>query len=370
MSAGAINRAPTGGESARAQCIAPDALVDPAGLTRFFRSVPELRRVLPIQQIERIGGGQSNVTCRVMLADRTVIVRRPPPGPLPPRAHDVLREHRILAALAPDGTVPVPRPIAASDDTSIIGAPFFVMEALDGDAIRWELPPDFASAPNQTRHEIGIQVVDALAALHRVDPSTAGLGDLGPPSGYVPRQIKRWRGQLDHARVRPVLDLDWTADWLERHQPAEPERVRIVHGDYRLDNVIFSQVRPPRLLGIIDWELATLGDPLADLGWLLAFWREPTDEPHLLPILSPVMEGPGFPGRAELAERYAQQTGAVLPDLTYYVVFAMWRMAVLLENHWARHVKGTAAGFDFGYLETAGPAFATRLRRLASVRAQ
>ena len=341
------------------------SLLDAAALTSFFRTVPELRRVLPIQRIERIGGGQSNVTCRVVLLDRTVIVRRPPPGPLPPRAHDVLREHRILSALAPDGSVPVPRPIAACDDPSVIGVPFFVMEALDGDAIRWELPPDFAAAPDETRHEIGIQVVDALAALHAVDPVAVGLGDLGPPARYVPRQIKRWRGQLDHARVRPVPDLDWAADWLDAHQPPEPVQVRIVHGDYRLDNVIFTQVRPPRLLGIVDWELATLGDPLADLGWLLAFWREPTDEPHLLPILSPVMELPGFPSRSELAARYADRTGTILPDLTYYVVFAMWRMAVLLENHWARHVKGTAAGFDFAYLETAGPAFAARLRRLA-----
>ena len=209
--------------------------------------------------------------------------------------------------------MPVPRPIAACDDPSVVGAPFFVMEALDGDAIRWELPPDFAEAPDETRHQIGIQVVDALAALHAVDPAAVGLGDLGPPSGYVPRQIRRWRGQLDHARVRPVPDLDWAADWLEQHQPPEPSQVRIVHGDYRLDNVIFTQARPPRLLGIVDWELATLGDPLADLGWLLAFWREPTDEPHLLPILSPVMEQPGFPSRAELAARYAEQTHTPLP---------------------------------------------------------
>ena len=368
--AGAMNCAPTGSDAVGAQFIAPTivapaALVDPTGLTSFFRTVPELRRVLPIQRIERIGGGQSNVTCRVILADRTVIVRRPPPGPLPPRAHDVLREHRILSALAPAGTVPVPRPIAACEDASIIGAPFFVMEALSGDAIRWELPPDFAAAPDEVRHHIGVQVVDALAALHAVDPAAVGLGDLGPPSGYVPRQIRRWRRQLDHARIRPVPDIDWAADWLEQHLPPEPTQVRIVHGDYRLDNVIFTQARPPRLLGIVDWELATLGDPLSDLGWLLAFWREPTDEPHLLPILSPVMEQPGFPSRAELTARYAEQSGIKLPDLNYYVVFAMWRMAVLLENHWSRHVKGTAAGFDFAYLETAGPAFAARLRRLA-----
>jgi aminoglycoside phosphotransferase (APT) family kinase protein len=138
-----------------------------------------------------------------------------------------------------------------------------------------------------------------------------------------------------------------------------------VHGDYRLDTVIVALAPPPRLLGIVDWELATLGDPLADLGWLLAFWREPGDDPPDLKIMPRAMEADGFPGRAELAAHYAAQTNQTLPDLTYYVVFAMWRMAVLLENHWARHVRGTAEGFDFAYLETAGPAFAARLRRLA-----
>jgi aminoglycoside phosphotransferase (APT) family kinase protein len=341
------------------------SLVDPAALTTFLATIPELRATLPIRQIERIGGGQSNVTCRVSLADRDVIVRRPPPGPLPPRAHDVLREHRILAALAPDGTVPVPRPIAACDDPAVIGAPFFVMEALPGDAIRFELPPALAAAPPETRYALGIQVVDALAALHSVEPAAVGLGDLGPPSGYVPRQIKRWRGQLDLARVRPVPDLEWAADWLAQHQPPEPAQARIVHGDYRLDNVIVALAPPPRLLGIVDWELATLGDPLADLGWLLAFWREPGDDPPDLKIMPRAMEQDGFPGRAELVARYAERTGQPLPDLTYYVVFAMWRMAVLLENHWARHLRGTAEGFDFAYLDTAGPAFAARLRRLA-----
>jgi aminoglycoside phosphotransferase (APT) family kinase protein len=340
-------------------------LAPPVLLAAFLETVPELAGALPIQSIARIGGGQSNVTCRVRLADRTVILRRPPPGPLPPRAHDVLREYRVLSALATAGRVPVPRPIAACDDPAVIGAPFFFMEALDGDAIRFELPAALATAPQQTRHSIGMQVVEALAAIHQTDPADVSLGDFGPPSGYVPRQIRRWRGQLDHARVRPVPDLDWAADWLERFQPPEPEIVRLVHGDYRLDNVIFTLAPPPRLLGVVDWELATLGDPLADLGWLLAFWREPSDPAPHLPILSSVMDQAGFPNRAELAARYAELIGRPLPDLTYYMVFAMWRMAVLLEGHWARHVRGTAAGFDFAYLEAIGPAFAARLRHLA-----
>jgi aminoglycoside phosphotransferase (APT) family kinase protein len=340
-------------------------LVDASSLAAYLATLPELRDALPIRTIERIGRGQSNVTCRVVLAETTVILRRPPPGPLPPSAHDVLREYRVMRALAAGSHVPVPRPLAACDDPAVIGTPFFLMEALPGDAIRFELPPGLADAPLEVRRSIGEQVVDGLAALHTTDPAAVGLADFGKPSGYIPRQLRRWKGQLDYARVRAVDDLDWTAEWLERNLPPEAERPSIVHGDYRLDNTIFSLEPPPRLLGIVDWELSTLGDPLADLGWLLAFWRETGDKPPELKILPRVMELPGFPTRAELADRYAERVGRRLPDLQFYVVFALWRMAVLLEGHWARHVKGTAETFDFGYLETAGPAFAARIRRMA-----
>jgi aminoglycoside phosphotransferase (APT) family kinase protein len=340
-------------------------LVDATALAEFLAGQPELRDWLPLREVERIGQGQSNVTCRVVLAGGTVVLRRPPPGPLPPSAHDVLREYRVLRGLASGGTVPVPRPLAACDDPSVLGAPFFIMEALVGDAIRFELPAGLAAAPSEARRSIGQQVVDALAALHLTDPAAVGLADLGRPSGYVTRQLRRWRGQLDYARVRPVPDLDWAADWLEQHLPPEVERPSIIHGDYRLDNVIFTLEPPPRLLGVVDWELSTLGDALADLGWLLAFWREASDPPSELKIMPRVMELPGFPTRAELAQRYAAQTGWDLPDLRFYVVFALWRMAVLLEGHWARHVRGSAGSFDFSYLETAGPAFAARIRRTA-----
>jgi aminoglycoside phosphotransferase (APT) family kinase protein len=173
--------------------------------------------------------------------------------------------------------------------------------------------------------------------------------------------MRQWELSIGPAGIVEPLMEGLHADLVRLAPPQH--RTGIVHGDFRLGNVISGMDGTIR--AVLDWELATLGDPLADLGWLLAFWREPTDEPHLLPILSPVMEGPGFPSRSELSARYAATSGTSLPDLTYYVVFAMWRMAVLLENHWARHMRGTAAGFDFAYLETAGPAFAARLRRLA-----
>jgi len=304
---------------------------------------------------------------------------------LPPSAHDVLREYRVLSALA-GGAVPVPRPLVACADPAVLGAPFYLMEALDGDAIRFELPPALADSqgsgagepvpaaprspgpdPLQWRRAIGEQLADALAALHTTDPAAVGLADLGRPSGYLARQLRRWQGQLDYARVRPVPDLDWVTAWLADYLPADEGPACIVHGDYKLDNALFSFQPPPRLLGVVDWELATLGDPLADLGWLLAFWREAGDAPPELKILPRVTELPGFSTRAELAQRYAARAGRPLPDLGYYIVFALWKMAVLLEGHWARHVRGTAGDFDFGYLETAGPAFWARLRRTAAL---
>jgi aminoglycoside phosphotransferase (APT) family kinase protein len=341
-----------------------DEPVDVARLAAYVADVPELRDRLPIRSVERIGGGQSNLTFRIALAGQSVILRRPPTGPIPPSAHDVLREYRVMQGLT-QSQVPVPQLLLACADPRVLGAPFYLMEELPGDAIRWALPPAIEAAGPQARRSIAEQVVDTLATLHTTDPAAIGLADLGKPTGYLPRQLRRWQGQLDYARVRPVPDLDWTTAWLEQNLPVGNPEGRIVHGDYKLNNLLFTLEPPPRLLAVVDWEMATLGDPLADLGWLLAFWCEKGRPPPQLRLLSRVTELPGFPGRAELAARYAERTGRPLPDLRFYVVLALWKMAVLLEGHWARHVRGTAGEFDFGYLETGGPALAAYIREVA-----
>jgi aminoglycoside phosphotransferase (APT) family kinase protein len=328
-------------------------VIDPARLGAFL-GADELPRVT------RIGQGQSNLTFLVEADGRRMVLRRPPAGPLPPSAHDVLREHRVVSALH-GGEVPVPRPILACDDPAVLGAPFYLMEAVEGDAIRFELPPGLVG---QAR-SIGEQAVDALASLHATDPAAIGLADLGRPGGYIERQLRRWTGQLEHARVRPTEDLDWTGEWLRAHRPGEDGPVAIVHGDYKLDNLLFGPVAPARLLAVVDWEMATLGDPLADVGWLLAFWREPGEEPLGIPILPRVTEAGGFPSRAELIERYAAAVGRPLPDLRFYLVLAGWKLAVLLEGHWARHVRGTAGDFAFGYLADGGPRLWRHVRRTA-----
>lgn len=338
--------------------------IDVTRLEAYVETLPDYAAELPIQSIKRIGLGQSNLTYHVTLQHQTFILRRPPTGPLPPSAHDVLREYRVLSALQ-HSNVPVPRPIAVCTDSLVLGAPFYLMEALPGDAIRFKLPPALAAAPQAVRRDIAIQTIDTLAHLHMLKPDAVGLSDLGRPTGYIARQLKRWQGQLDYTRTRPVPDLDWVTGWLTDHQPADVEQPAIVHGDYKLDNVIFALEPPTRLLGVVDWEMATLGDPLADLGWLLAFWREAGDPPPELKIADRVTEQPGFPTRAELAQRYAEITGRTLPDLNFYRVLALWKLAILLEGHWARHVRGTAHDFDFAYLEAGGPALAARIRQTA-----
>ena len=328
-------------------------MIDPARLGAFLDS-----DTLP--RLQRIGLGQSNLTFLVEVDGRRMVLRRPPEGPLPPRAHDVLREHRLISALAASA-VPVPRPLAVCHDPEVLGAPFYLMEAVDGDAIRFELP---ASLIGQER-TIGPQTVDALAQLHAVDPAAVGLADLGRPNGYLARQLRRWPAQLEDARVRATDDLDWATAWLAAHRPSHEGRSAIVHGDYKLDNVLFSHAPPARLLAIVDWEMATLGDPLADLGWLLAFWREPGEEPLGIPILPRVTERGGFSTRADLIARYAGQVGHSVPDLGFYVVLALWKLSMLLEGHWARHIRGTAGHFDFDYLEEGGPKLWAYLRRTA-----
>jgi aminoglycoside phosphotransferase (APT) family kinase protein len=328
---------------------------DPVDLSRleaYLTGCEGLRDLLPVTGLERIAGGQSNLTFRLRLAGGSLILRRPPLGPLPPKAHDVLREYRVMSALQ-HSRVPVPRVLLAGEDPGVIGAPFILMEDLPADPVRFQLPPALQVEGGPRAAAEG--AVDALVALHTTDPAAVGLDGLSKHTGYLPRQVRLWQGQLDYARVRPVPELDETSRWLETHLPPEVSRPRIVHGDYKLDNVLFAREGPVRVLGVVDWEMAALGDPLADLGWLLAFWCEDNTPPRGMSLLSRLTEDPAFPRRHELVARYAEQAGRELPDLTFYLVFSLWKMAILLEAHWARHVRGTAGGFDFSYLEAGGP---------------
>ena len=314
---------------------------------------------------EKIQAGHSNETFTVSRGEQRWVLRRPPRGPLLPTAHDVLREFRVMSALSGVG-FPVPQPVLACEDSDVIGAPFYLMERVEGVVIRNSLSPEFATPGD--RAAIADQLVRTLVALHAVDYAVAGLGNLGRPDGYIARQIKRWMGQLESARTRPLPDLDAVSGWLQRTVPESPPAT-IVHGDFRLDNVIYAAHPPARVLAVLDWEMSTLGDPLADLGYLLSFWRE-HGEPSATPLpddMGDVTSLAGFPTRAEVAARYEELSGRRMTHLTFYVVLAIWKLAILLEGSYHRHLAGTTDDPFFAMLGEGVPALARRARALSGV---
>ena len=335
-------------------------LVDPEAVERFLdERLPGPGRV----EVERHTAGHSNETFFVRRADDHWVLRRPPRGAFLPTAHDVMREFRVLSAL--DGTgVRAPRPVLACEDTAVIGVPFYLMERAEGDVIRDALPQGFRD-DEPARAEIGDELVDALVELHSVDWRAVGLEGWGRPTGYLERQVRRWRGQLQLATQfsRPLPDLVRIGEWLAEHLP-ESGPAAIVHGDYKLDNVAIATEPPARLTAILDWEMSTIGDPLADVGWMISFWREPGDPVDVLERDTNVTRLPGFRPRGDLLERYASRTGRSLGDLTFYTVLAVWKLAILLEGSYARHLAGVTDDPFFAELEEGVPALALRAQEL------
>ncbi|MPZ22795.1 MAG: phosphotransferase, partial [Dehalococcoidia bacterium] len=250
-------------------------LVDEDALASYLRNHLEESHALGV---ERIVSGKSNETFFVDWGGERWVLRRPPAGPLPPSAHDVLREYRVLTALAGRG-VRAPRTILACDDASVIGVPFYLMERIPGGTLFDESPPLRWLDDARARRRVGEEMVDALAELHRVDWRAAGLESFGRPEGFVARQVERRFGQLEGimARCRYLPEMVEVHSWLQTHLPEECSTPTIVHGDYGPHNVIFDSTAPARLAAIVDWELSTLGDPHTDVGWLTAMWADPGD---------------------------------------------------------------------------------------------
>lgn len=333
------------------------ALVNPDALATYLdHALPESQGA-PLT-VERVRGGHSNETFFISRGAFEWVLRRPPRGPLLPTAHDVTREYRVLSALATTA-VPVPRPIALCTDTEVIGAPFYLMERVHGVVIRAKLPPAFAN-DESSRAGLGYQLIDRLAELHAVDWQAVGLGDFGKPQGYLERQLRRWTGQLDASRNRPLPTLDAVTEWLITHVP-ESGAATIVHGDYRLDNAMFAPEPPAHIVAIFDWEMATLGDPLADLGYLLSFWQEQGDPGMELGDNAwRITAQPGFATRAQLVARYAERTGRHMEHVAFYVALAIWKLAILLEGSYRRHLAGTTDDPFFATLDRGVPALAQR----------
>jgi aminoglycoside phosphotransferase (APT) family kinase protein len=285
-----------------------------------------------------IGDGHSNVTYLLRRGEAKLVLRRPPRGPLPPSAHDVLREARLLSALGPRG-FRVPAVLATCEDEGVIGAPFYVMPFVEGHVLSATLPAQLGSAEAPAR--IAEELVDCLVDLHAIDVEAAGLTGFGRADGYLERQIKRFGGLLELNATRPLPDLERVAEWLAANVPASPGAT-VVHGDYRLGNVMFAP-EEPNLVAVLDWEMATIGDPLADVGYMTAMWAEPSDPPNPVGDLSEVTRLPGFPSREDLAERYTDATGLSLQALPWYQVLALWKAAIFLEGNYKRFRAGTTA---------------------------
>jgi aminoglycoside phosphotransferase (APT) family kinase protein len=294
-----------------------------------------------------ISGGKSNLTFEVASPAGVVILRRPPSGALLPSAHDMGREARIQRALR--GTpVPVAPVLLEDRSEELIGAPFYVMEKVEGHVIRSTMPPGYAEEPGD-KVAMADALVDVLVALHEIDPASVGVADFGRPEGFLERQIRRWNGQWEKSRTHDVPAVDELGRRLAAALPAS-RRSAIVHGDYRLDNCLMDPSDPSRVAAVLDWELSTLGDPMTDLGLLLFYWREPGEsEPALTPA---VTRTPGFPGRAHLAERYVAATGADLGELAFYEAFAHFKFAVIAQGIAARVAAGVMAGQEFGDLDS------------------
>jgi aminoglycoside phosphotransferase (APT) family kinase protein len=281
-----------------------------------------------------IGEGASNLTYLLERGATRVVLRRPPPPPLPPSAHDVVREARIQLALAPLG-VRVPKVLAVCEDESILGVPFYLMEELHGTVITDQLPAEIDTPVE--RRNLGHELVDGLVTLHAVDWEAAGI-TIGKPTGYLERQLRRWSGLWEVNATREIQACVELGRRLQATMPESPPST-VVHGDYRLGNVMVSDHAPARLIAILDWEMATIGDPLADLGYLTATWCEAASEDHPL-LLTKVTQEPGFPSCAELIVRYAEKTGRDTSNLDWYQAFALWKAAVFCEAIYKRFLRG------------------------------
>ena len=314
------------------------ALVDVAALEKYLNEHLE-GPPTPIE-VKKHTAGYSNVTLFINRGEQRLVMRRPPTGNLLPSAHDVVREYRFMTAV--QGKARVARPLVCCEDTSVIGAPFYVMERVNGTEIRETIPEAYDNP--EGRRKMAEEMIDALVELHAVDWQAAGL--TAPPGSYIERQLRRWQRQceLTRERTRELPGLDWVSQWLQDHMPEQSETT-IANGDYKMDNVLFS-FEEPKLLAILDWELATIGDPLADLGWLQSSWGDRKQleadqaagiEP---PTPLPATLKEGFPDVDELAELYAEKSGRSIKNLRFYRLLAMFKGAVIGEGIYMRYLEG------------------------------
>jgi aminoglycoside phosphotransferase (APT) family kinase protein len=322
------------------------------------RLEPYLRAHLPGADgpltLRQFGGGHANLTYLLRFGEREFVLRRPPLGPVAPSAHDMKREHRVLAGLSKVFPL-APDSYLFSDDPEIIGADFHVMERRHGIVIRADLPDRFKEQPALGRR-IGEMLVDVIAALHKIDPDAAGLGDLGRPDGFVQRQLDGWLRRWHAAKDQDLPKIDAVVDWLRRDVP-QPQGVALLHNDFKLDNMIVDADDPATPVAVLDWDMCTRGDPLLDFGMMLTYWGEAGDDPGWIEGAAMPTWNAGFPTRDEVAQRYALLTGFDVGPLHWYHVFGVFKIAVVLQQIYIRFVRG----------QTQDQRFATMDRRVAAL---
>jgi aminoglycoside phosphotransferase (APT) family kinase protein len=337
-----------------------DERFDEARLAKYLvAELPDLAGPLVVEQFR---GGHANLTYLLRLGSTELVLRRPPLGPVAPKAHDMAREFRALRALAPL-YAPAPRPLLLCEDPSVIGAVFFLMERRRGIVIRHEWPAELGD-DRALRRRIGEAVVDALADLHRVDVARPEIAALGKPAGFVRRQVEGWYERWQRARTRDLPVMDELCAWLAERMP-ESQVVSVVHNDWKLDNTMLSAEDPGRVAAVFDWDMTTLGDPLIDLGTFLSYWSEAGDA---VPrgTGTNVSAMPGFPTRAELAARYRERTGTDVSLLAWYETFGLFKTAVVLEQIYVRFVRGQTQDERFKLLGEYVPLLASAAQRSAS----
>jgi aminoglycoside phosphotransferase (APT) family kinase protein len=314
---------------------APEGIHEATLVPWLEANVPALRGPL---EWTLVAGGRSNITYRMCDAEgRAYVLRRPPLRQVLATAHDMGREHRIISALVPTD-VPVPETYAYCDDATVNEAPFYVMDFVDGHVVRTRAAAG-ALLTESARRRAGESLIDVLGAIHAVDPDAVGLGELGRRDGYIARQLKRWNGQLEHATSDVPKRLHEVHDRLAASIP-EQGPAAIVHGDFRLDNCLLDD--DGRVQAVLDWELCTLGDPLADLGLLLVYWGEPDEDLHE-DIVGYPTSVPGFLHRADLIDLYADRTGRDLSDIGFYTAFGFWKLGCILQGVLDRYRDGAMA---------------------------
>jgi len=327
----------------------PGDALDAAALTAWLQAVaPSLLAAAPTPiTIRQFGGGFSNLTYLVEGGAVPFVLRRPPRGVTGGIAHDVLRESRVLAAVHAAG-IPVPPVLAACDDASVLGAPFFLMEHVDGVILR-QVPPPAIAFDATVASGVARMFVRQLASLHALDAEAAGLSWLGRGDGYVARQVRGWSGRWTQARTRDVPSMDRVAAWLAAHQP-DDAGLSLLHNDFKYDNLVLDPDDLTHVRAILDWEMATVGCPLMDLGTSLAYWVQAEDPPLLRALGLGITAMPGSPTRAELVAGYEAASGRAVREPVFYYVYGVFKLAVVAQQIFARYERGLARDGRFARL--------------------